>query len=198
MIKRKHISIAATAIAFIIPLVIDKLMDVINSSFMEGGGVTEEEWLPLIASLSGVALIVFISQSGIMNQFSSLVSRIRRDDELKDARQKLNNARTTIKNNLEYLKNQKQKFDRNVDSATRIIDSLNPSNGNFSGQKQQASITVADLKKEYSSNIAILQDTIEQLYDNIKIADKAILQARVRAERIGGNIYDSRRKGPKD
>lgn len=190
MSRGKQASAFAAAIAVIAPLVGEKVMDVTVAVFTNDG-LQPNEIIPLLGQLVGVALIIWILQSGILKIFSNLMRKIRRTDELNEKMQQLKAARETIKQGLEYLKSQEDEFNQHVYSARKKVTELRAFDRNFSTRRQKAANAVVALKKDYHSNIEILQTSVDKLYKDMSTAEQILLEADEWARKVGPKYYKS-------
>lgn len=172
----KQASAIGGAVLIIVPLVGDKVMDMLVSVFTEGE-LTPGKIGLLVGSLFLVSLMIWVVQSGILKLFSDLIRKFRRTDEIDETRGKLKIARKTIKQGLEYLKAQQSKFDTNVSSASRKVIELNVTDRSFTQRKQQAAGVVMSLKKDYRDNLIALEKVVERLYKDIDDAERIFEEA---------------------
>ncbi|MBD2234943.1 hypothetical protein [Phormidium tenue] len=191
MNRVKQASTIGGAILIVVPLIGDKIMDMLVAVFNEGE-LTLGKFGLLLGSLFLVGLMVWVVQSGILKLFSDLIRKFRRTDEVEDTRGKLKIARKTIKQGLEYLKVQQSKFDTNVSSASQKVIELNAMDRSFTQRKRQAAGVVMSLKKDYRDNLIALEKAIEQLYKNINDAENILEEADEWSRKAAKRYY----KGP--
>lgn len=182
----------SSVFAAIVVASFDRLAAVVSSVISKNGFDVSK--VPLLLGLIIViGLVSWLLEYGIRHGIPRLYRKLRNIDDVDYMNGQLQAARKALIAEVGALKDKKDSFEKNVDTAVELIDSLNAVNVNVGERKQQARTSVISLKREYAENIKDLKRSIDTIHQHLNEA-QGIFEDEEWGRDAAARMYRNRQK----